>query len=293
MPVPDSQAVTRVMLVSEAALENAADSSLMVVKLRHPKTEAPACFLYNSHTHQIFEMLSFNEEYRSWFLEERVIPDGGIYLSSPVSPLLLALPYMAKADKLVPLDQVLEDDDCPRTDSILPACLSPSLLSHIAERKGAEDLNVWKYQEAQALEWLAGRVDRVAKVLAKQRVDLSSGAKSLNFKSEEQGGDTDYQRMGLGILQEYLSEDMATKLVTKLNLPEEKVKPGAGGQKRLSEVAGSGDTPRAKKAKVEPLEDYTKGEAKAAVKDEQSAKQKALAQSAKGSKSITSFFTKK
>ena len=42
-----------------------------------------------------------------------------------------------------------------------------------------------------------------------------------------------------------------------------------------------------------PSEDYSKSAKKAAVKEELNAKQKALANSAKGTKSIMSFFGKK
>ena len=42
-----------------------------------------------------------------------------------------------------------------------------------------------------------------------------------------------------------------------------------------------------------PTEDYSKSATKAVVKEELSAKQKALATSAKGTKSIMSFFGKK
>ena len=64
-------------------------------------------------------------------------------------------------------------------------------------------------------------------------------------------------------------------------------------QKRPS-VGGAGEGPKPKKAKMEaPLEDYTKKAVKAVKSEEPSAKQKALAISAKGTKSISSFFAKK
>jgi len=290
MPVPDNQ-VTKVLVLPEIALDKAAEKNITVVKLIHPKTEEPTCFLYNPHINKLFELLSFNEDHRCWFLGARVIPDGSLQLSTPISPLLLALPYLAKASKLVPLDQVLEDDRCPSTDSVLLPCLPPSLLSLVADRKGDEDLNVWKFQEDKALEWLHQKVTKITSVLKTQKVDLSGGATSLNYKTEE-GSEVEYQRIALGIIEEYLPKDMADKLVNKLGLPEEKVNKQAGGQKRLSSEGGD-STPKAKRAKVEALEDYSKNDVKSAIKEEQSAKQKALAQAAKGTKSISSFFSRK
>merc|ERR1719348_2932354 len=72
----------------------------------------------------------------------------------------------------------------------------------------------------------------------------------------------------------------------------EEKKPSLGQYKRQS--VGGQDGPKPKKAKHEgPAEDYSKKAVKAIAKDEESAKVKALKASAKGTKSIASFFTKK
>merc|ERR1712059_116807 len=158
---------------------------------------------------------------------------------------------------------------------------------------GDRDLNVWKYNEEKALNWLESRVEVVTKVLQKQGVDLTQGAVSLNYQHNISGnsdGKVEYKKIALGIVQEYLETDLGEKLASRLDLPEEKPKT-MGGTKRVSDA---GDFSKSKKAKLEgPLEDYTKMAVKAIVKEEQNAKQKALATSAKGTKSITSFFKKK
>ena len=43
----------------------------------------------------------------------------------------------------------------------------------VAERKGAADLNVWKFDKEKALIWLEERVTRVTKVLQRQAIDLT------------------------------------------------------------------------------------------------------------------------
>ena len=91
---------------------------------------------------------------------------------------------------------------------------------------------------------------------------------------------------------EYLDPELGAELEVKLDLP--KVEPKSSG-KRLSsvDVDEEENKPR-KKAKVEgPIEDYSKQAKKVVIKDEPSAKEKALAQSAKGTKNIMSFFGKK
>jgi ribonuclease H2 subunit B len=44
----------------------------------------------------------FKERYRSWFLGDSVISDGGLYLSTPVDPLFLALPILEASRRQVP-----------------------------------------------------------------------------------------------------------------------------------------------------------------------------------------------
>ena len=43
----------------------------------------------------------FKERYRSWFLGDSVISYGGLYLSTPVDPLFLALPILEASRRLV------------------------------------------------------------------------------------------------------------------------------------------------------------------------------------------------
>ena len=75
-----------------------------------------------------------------------------------------------QADRLVPLDQLMEDPTFPATDGVLGGTKG---LEVVAERKGDADLNVWKFDKEKALTWLEERVDKVAKVLQRQGIDLT------------------------------------------------------------------------------------------------------------------------
>ena len=75
-----------------------------------------------------------------------------------------------KAERLVPLDQLIEEADLPATDIVLT---NTKGLEVVAERKGDADLNVWKFDKEKALAWLEERVARVAKVLQRQAIDLT------------------------------------------------------------------------------------------------------------------------
>jgi len=298
MPVPDIKndvnSETRVMLVPDAALKGASNDNVKIINLRHPKTEKGTSFLVNPTNNKIFEVLSYEEEHRSWFIGNKVVSDGRIFMSTPVNPVFLALPYLAKAEKLVPLDQMLEDSEFPMTEEILVAALGDKL-EVVADRKGDKDLNVWKYNEEKALSWLVSKVRDLGSILEKRGIDVTGGATSNIYRHTESTAATsvEYLRYGLGIVEEYLGQDVSGKLQLKLELPEEEKVKAEKGNKRMSLDQGS-NTPNKKKMKIEgPTEDYSKTSTKPEVKEELSAKQKALATSAKGTKSIMSFFSKK
>ena len=63
-----------------------------------------------------------------------------------------------KAERLVPLDQLIEETEFPETDTVLGGTKG---LEVVAERKGDADLNVWKFDKEKALVWLEERVGRV------------------------------------------------------------------------------------------------------------------------------------
>ena len=52
----------------------------------------------------------------------------------------------------------------------------------MADQKGSKDLNVWQLDETKTVEWLEGRVERVAKALGAQKIDLTSGAVAATYK---------------------------------------------------------------------------------------------------------------
>jgi len=300
MPVPDIKndpnSETRVMIVPDDAMKDASTNNVKIVKLRHPKSDKEGSFLINSSNNKMFELFTFEEEHRSWFIGSKVVSDGRIFLTTPVNPVFLALPYLAKAARLVPLDQMLEDSEFPLAEEILVAALGERLEA-VADRKGDKDLNVWKYNAEKTLDWLVSKVKSLGDMLEEKGIDVTGGASSNIYRhtASTAASSVEYQRYGLGIVQEYLGQELGEKLEEKLGLPvEEKVKPEVSkGNKRMS--LDQGDTPsKKKKMKMEaPTEDYSKSATKAVVKEELSAKQKALATSAKGTKSIMSFFGKK
>ncbi len=283
---------TRVIVVPDSAVSGIHEEGVKVLKLRHPKTREGSCFLYDKSSKTLCELLSYDEEHRSWFIGEKVVKDGRMMIATPVNPLYLALPYLSGSERLVPLDQMLTDQEFPEAEDILLETLTETRLGLVSDTKGSRDLNVWKYNEEKTLTWLEGKVRALADMFEKSSEDTSGGASSSIYRAGA-GDHGDYLRYALGVVQEYLDTGLSEKLESKLDLPKVETK---SGNKRLSslEVEEDENKPR-KKAKLEgPTEDYSKSYKKTEVKEEaKGAKDKALAKSAKGTKSIMSFFGKK
>jgi len=67
-----------------------------IVKLRHPGSNKPAMFVLGSGNCTIQEVLIFEEKKRSWFIDDSVKSDGKLYMSTPIDPIFLILPYLRK-----------------------------------------------------------------------------------------------------------------------------------------------------------------------------------------------------
>ncbi len=106
----------------------------------------------------------------------------------------------------------------------------------------------------------------------------------------------DDKRTSWSILSDYLESDLSAILAKHLNIKEETVKKPEPMSKPTT-LTGSRSLPTGPKEGARPLEDYSEDLAPKAKHQKLNAtpttKQKALAKSAAGSKSIMSFFGKK
>lgn len=78
-----------------------------------------------------------------------------------------------------PLEQCLWDEHYPET-SRLARCQNLKL-SLVADRKGEESLQAFKYNEEKALSWLQKKVERVTEILKQKEIHVSRGAVSATF----------------------------------------------------------------------------------------------------------------
>ncbi|KAF7269351.1 ribonuclease H2 subunit B [Rhynchophorus ferrugineus] len=267
-----------------------------IVTLRHPNTGESAVFLFSPANNSVQEVLTFSDGKRSWFIDESVKSDGKMQLSTPIDPIFLVLPYLRKycTTHALPLDQLLRDEEFPETERLLKSS-GLSYLGMIADRKGDEELNAYKYNEEKTLNWLKKKTERVAEILKQKNIHINTSvAISANYvKSNKNDADNEsYLRYAHGIVSEYLMDDLSQKLLKFLNLPEES---SPQNLKRKS----TSTPPEAKKSKIDDENKGTSSNVLDLSKPEikpkpltMSAKDKARAKAASGSKSISSFFKK-
>lgn len=263
--------------------ENESDDQLQIITLRNPATGKPTKYLIRNDDLDLYELNCFSEANRSWFINETVCSNGKIFLPTRIDPLFLAIPYLEKNcnGKAVPLDHILVDDDFPHTHRLVKACSRTGQLALISDEKKAGEICAYKYNEEKLLDWLRRKCVRLEQALGKER----KFSRSHNFVKEEKENERQAGEMLLyahGIMSDYLSLEHSRKLSIAVGIPEEKPQ---NKRKSTAELEVS----QIKKIKKEEIHETTPIKP---VEKKVSAKSKALAKAASGTKSIASFFKK-
>ncbi|XP_035179272.1 ribonuclease H2 subunit B isoform X2 [Oxyura jamaicensis] len=280
-----------VLVAPEAATDppKTPDSEPMFTRLRSPSTGEATLYLFNSGAQQLFEVKVFHEEYRSWFI------DGRLLFVTPMDPLFLILYYLRKADKeqqgkFQPLDQVVLDSEYPYCRLLLKCVDVKQSIHHVTEEKEIGSQKFHKYSQEKTLKWLKKKVNQTVKALKSNNISVGERVQAATFISGKQITDAeeDYVRYAHGLISEYIPEDLSKELSKYLGLPE---------------LTSPAPEPPLKKRKlsdvpVEAEDDYTKFNSNnlknKKANSKMSAAQKALAKVDKsGMKSISSFFTSK
>merc|ERR1719412_3189659 len=181
-------------------------------------------------------------------------------------------------------------------EELLNSSIVCDRLQKIADCVGSKDLNVWKWNEEKSMIFLADKVRRLERCLAEKKgLIAEDGSVEVGYSSKDRGKRTEpsitdqrYLRLAWEIVSDYLLDDISGKLAEKLKI-------------NLNE---SQSVPLSKKPKLEgptstaPDDDYTKTFGKKPLSQQVKkapigAKDKATSRASAGTKSITSFFTKK
>ncbi|XP_061698653.1 ribonuclease H2 subunit B [Syngnathoides biaculeatus] len=278
--------------------EQRKDSEPTFVRLRNPATDAASLYMLSSGSDdgdlRLYEVKAFEEDFRSWFVGQKVHRDGRLLFVTPMDPLFLILPYLIKSgkeDKFQPAAQMVMDEEFPACSRLLSCTRSLSSMYHIADEKEVGSLKFHRYSQEKTMAWLKKKVEKTALVLRKKNISVGEGVKSSTYvraKTESDSSEEDYLSYAHGLISDYIRKDMSGDLRQHLRLPEitsPKESEPPLKKRKLS------DKP------VEPGEDYTKfnsGDFARKPPKKMTAAQKSLAKVDKsGMKTMSSFFSPK
>ncbi|KAH8371210.1 hypothetical protein KR093_006598 [Drosophila rubida] len=315
-------AVKKVFFIADNLLqaEDGADR-MRLERFYHPGKGQPAWFITH-HDCQIMEMLEYGEPRRSWLLNNEVCSNGRTYMTTPLDATLLALHHLRKhcSQRAMSLDSISVDASDASTNRLLTKFVTAAGLKCVADVKASGDLVFYKYNPQRTLAWLTLKTRGVVAVLKAKQVHCGLGAKSQNYVrseklvSENDVNEMDYLRMACDYVGRYLDADLHEELTRYLQIPSEiqaLVEEKSSAQKRKSQQGQP--SANSKKIKLANGEDaasqlrnsslldsddgkdsITSPPTPAPLKERtMTAKEKALAKGAKGSKSIASFFKAK
>lgn len=276
--------IIKYFLVEQVLATSSSQVELEIIPIQLPRKKI---VVLKPRDGAIYELLQFNEKHRSWFLNDTVCSNGKLYLPTKIDPLFVFLQYTEEhcQTKAQPLDQIMRD-----SAEIFIEVLKVKQMAMVADQKGPADLKAFMWNETKALKWLKKKFQLIKTSLKEQKI-ISGGASSMNFvKSSIESSsvdENDLDEAALGIISEYISLDMIEKLDKDLGISERSN--SSANQKRKSEGFHGVDS---KRIKIEDLENISVSNS---VKNppKLTTKAKALEKAAKGSKSISSFFTKK
>ena len=156
------------------------------MSLPHPRNGRTTCFLLKADNRDLYEVVSYNEDNRSWFIGNTVVSNGSIFMASKFDPLFLVLPFLRAAKKFEPLPQTITHEDFPQLSTFVSTVIESGgelkrNLVRVADQKGSADLNVWQYNEAKTLQYLSTKVQRVCDSLIKDKLWIEGGAISGHY----------------------------------------------------------------------------------------------------------------
>ncbi|XP_049887154.1 ribonuclease H2 subunit B isoform X2 [Pectinophora gossypiella] len=273
------------------------NDNFSIITIPHPADGRPAKYCLDNINKKIYEIVTFSEPHRSWFIGETVKSDGGLQMVTPVNPLFIVLPLLKAqcTNRAIPLEGLLSEKGYDKIVDFV------SNMEQVADLKGPADLQAYKYNEEKTLKWLEERVCRLAKVLREKNIHVTSGAVSATFVASNLNNDNVddefYLKYAHGLVSEYLQEDLADLLEKRFDFKPDLVE--TVGKKRKSEASDLSNTN--KKIKQEPSGDESienilntsNGFSEVKKQKPLTAKEKARQKAASGTKTISAFFAKK
>ncbi|KAL4434615.1 hypothetical protein ABPG77_002738 [Micractinium sp. CCAP 211/92] len=241
------------------------------ITLPDPRTGQPASFLFAGGCVQ--EINWYKQQYSSWFVGDRVLSDGGLYLCSPLDPLLLLLPLLERAraqqNVFTDVEQILSMA-ATASAHLLAQLLDAEQMGCLCDVKEAGGQRYYRLNDDLVVAWLT--------LKAQQAKAALQASPSAAFSGMDELAVTAY---AAGLLGEYLAQHWQDKLAAALQLPEELPQP-----MHPPPAADHGSQPSEKKARMDPKE----AAKQKAAESRQAAKAAKLAKEASGMRKLSAFF---
>lgn len=309
---------TEDLLSADDEVDTPADiTHIRVVRLRNPANQCATLYVCHHIAGIYCDLARYTEPNRGWLLNDQMSLDGTVFMTTIIDPLFLVLPYLMRdaADRFVPLDQVLKDERCADVERFADTVpMSQWLL--LADQRGAPELRALRYSEEKTLNWLAFKCDRYVKTLTERKVAIEAGARSQTYvKSDKQMGVDALANarlsLAIGLLCDHLPKALHEKLMVRVGAERAKKTAalaggggGDGGRRgSTSSTSSHKRRPTSEAEKADGSEKkYREGgssssgsESPGATSTErkETAKDKAMAKAAQGTKGIMSFFKPK
>jgi len=258
--------------------------------LPHPKTGHLVRFAVNSKDKEVQEIQYAKGEPSSWFINDRVKQDGGLYITTAIDPLFLLISQLdlvrkkkTEKDAGVFVDdlEIFSRADCPAFKLLKD--VKHCDLSLICDSKKIGEETYFKLNDEKVLSWLQRKVDSICTFISQMDDPLSMiRAQVHGFKSSTVEKITTEQLIGvaIGLLSEYLPHTWMIKLQEAYC-----IKGSIDSALYSSDFATAHDNEKKKRKAEEELE-----EEKPAKKRKTVAQAKLDKVNKKGMKHMTSFF---
>jgi hypothetical protein len=134
------------------------------IQLSHPRTKQEQSYAVDHQSKTVFELIQSSRSHSSWFInDQHVLPDGSLYLVTPINLIFLFLPSLwsqARTD-FIPLPKIINDSlkQLQLDDSFILEKLD--LVCDINS-----DEQLIKLNEEKLISWLRDRIDRLKKHVA-------------------------------------------------------------------------------------------------------------------------------
>ena len=162
----------RVFIVDKRLIDENDAQTFRFIQGIHPRTKLEQSYAFDQRSQSIFQLVQWDRIHSSWFIDDQyVLPDGSLYLLTPIHPNFLLLPslWSMARNRSISLSELVDD-------SMKNILFDDQVLLDRLQTIGT--INIDKktilLDEEKLFEWLKNRIERLRNYVAddEQAFDL-------------------------------------------------------------------------------------------------------------------------